>query len=60
MPGAFGSLSDYHDYVQSCLGLVRFGHFVDEAATRDDSSKIRAPRTREQRKSTKELLDVPV
>ena len=60
VPGAFGSLSDYHDYVQSCLGLVRFGHFVDEAATRDDSSKIRAPRSREQRKSTKELLDVPV
>ena len=60
VPDVFGSVGEYDRYVWGCLGEVRFDRLANEVARHPDPSKIRAPRRRRKRKSTKELLHEPI
>lgn len=60
IPGSFASFEEYHGYVKGCLDSVRFARLAHAVARHDDPTAIRAPNTRNPRKSTRELLNVRI
>ena len=60
VPGLFATSGEYDRYVLDCLNAVRFDRLADQLRSRPSHSAIRAPWRRHPRKTTKELLHVPI